>query len=67
MRARSVICGVAASVLLFGFIYLLGSFGSAEFNISKWDEFYRGSFAYLGGVLSIVAGVRTMIYVEDQA
>jgi hypothetical protein len=41
-------------VTVFIFIYLLGSFVEASFNIALWNKPTRGMVALLGGLLSVV-------------
>lgn len=49
----------------FLFIYLLGSFGNASFDIREWLDYGRGLISMLGGGAFALAAYSTYVKMED--
>jgi hypothetical protein len=50
---KSIVKGLLMGGLFFFLCYLLGSFNSTTFDISKWNESVRAGVSLMGGMFSI--------------
>lgn len=63
---KSIVKGLLMGGLCFFLCYLLGSFNSTTFDISKWNVSVRGGIALMGGMFSICIMFITFMVDRDK-
>lgn len=62
MKPMKIFFALLCGMLAFGFVYLLGVFASATFDINAWSQDGRALVAYIGGIAAIFASFYVLVH-----
>lgn len=63
---QSFLLGTFMAMFFFAFIYFLGAFYMATFNIKYWDENVLNHVTFIGGGFALFSGIITFALVYNK-